>query len=227
MDFKQSTIGDIIESEKEMALTGAQRYGEYFINAAEFNALLNNFVKSIDDIEKFIFVAFLSQIRKNATLALLSSIRIHHVQAGMNLRQLLEAGAWAAYAMGNSEKGKFYEDGSNGILGVPKKLKVARDTWLTQNFQPKSEEIRRLKELINNSVAHSNIAYAFQNFEMSPKDNPGFHTPFFDFDDEYKVKTDLWFLANILMGLLDLIYGVNLNIKFFSLEMISFRSSKV
>lgn len=217
MEFKQATIGEIIDSEKEMALTGAQRYGKYFINAAEFNALLNNFIKSIDDPFKYIFVAFLSQVRLNATLALFSSVRLHHVQAGLNLRQLLESGAWAAYAMGNAEKEKFCEVDGNEILGVPERLKKARDAWLTTNFELKSEEIRRLKKIINDSVAHSNIVYAFQNFE-SKLSETGFHTPFFDFDDEYKVKSDLWFLANILLGLMDLFYGVNQQYKVFQLR---------
>ena len=217
MEFKQSTIGEIIDSEKEMVLTGAQRYGEYYINAGEFNALLNNFIKSIDDPGKYIFVAFLSQVRLNATLALFSSVRLHHVQAGLNLRHILESGAWAAYAMGNAENNKFYENDKDGILQVPKKLKEARDLWLTNNFQPKSDEIKRLKKIINESVAHSNIVYAFQNFETKISEY-GFHTPFFDFTDDYKVKCDLWFLANIILGLLDLFYGVNLQYKVFKLR---------
>lgn len=217
MGFKQSTIGDLIESENQMILHGAERYGEYFINASEFNNLLNNFIKSIDDPGKFIFVAFLSQVRKHHTLAHFSSVRLHHIQAGLNLRQVFEAGAWAAYAMAHEDKNKFCETDVNGILDVPKKLKEARDKWLDQNFKVKSDEIKQLKDLINRSVAHANIIYAFQNFKMKPADDPGFHTPFFDFDDEYRVKTDLWFIANTALGLIDLFYGVNLQYKVFRL----------
>jgi len=217
MEFKQSTIGDLIESEREMVLTGAERYGEYFINASEFNTLLNNFVKSIDDPSKFIFVAFLSQVRKHHTLALFSSVRLHHIQMGLNLRQVLEAGAWAAYAMAHEDRDRFCEADADGILHIPKRLKIARDNWLNQNFKIKSDEIKKLKELINESVAHANIVYAFQNFEMKPADDPGFHTPFFDFDDEYKVKNDLWFIANIALGLIDLFYGVNRQYRVFQL----------
>lgn len=36
MDFNQSTIGEILDSEREMVLRGAQRYGPYYINAFEF-----------------------------------------------------------------------------------------------------------------------------------------------------------------------------------------------
>ena len=37
MDFKQETIGDILDSEKEMVLHGAERFGAYFIHASEIN----------------------------------------------------------------------------------------------------------------------------------------------------------------------------------------------
>jgi hypothetical protein len=208
MEFKQSTIGDIIESEKEMALTGAKRYGDYFINASEFNNLLNNFIKSIDDPGKFICIAFLSQVKKHHTLALFSTVRLHHIQAMMNLRQVLEAGAWAAYAMAHEEQKYFCEE-KGELLDVPNKLEKARNKWLDKNFKIKSDEIKNFKGLINRSVAHSNIVYSFQNFKTRPIDNPGFDTPYFDFEDEYKIKSDLWFIANIALGLLDLFYGAN------------------
>lgn len=214
MIFKQATVGEIIESERDMILKGAELYGEFFVNASEFNDLLINFIKSIDDPSKFIFLAFLSQVRKHHTLALFSSVRLHHIQAGMNLRQVFEAGAWAGYAMASSDKNKFCEE-VGGSIAVPKRLKTARDTWLDQNFKPKSDEIKRLKELLNGSVAHSNIIYTFQNFEAKPANDPGFNLPFFDFFDEYRIKTDLWFVANTALGLLDMFYGINLQYKVF------------
>ena len=217
MEFKQTTIGDLIESEREMVLTGAERYGEYFINASEFNALLNNFVKSIDDPGKFIFVAFLSQVRKHHTLALFSAVRLHHIQCRLNLRQVLEAGAWAAYAMVHENRDRFCETDVEGILHIPERLKTARNNWLNQNFKIKSDKIKNLKKIINKSAAHANIIYTFQNFKAKPVDDPGFHTPFFDFDDDYKVKNDLWFIANIALDLMDLFYGVNQQYKVFQL----------
>ena len=215
MEFKDSTIGEILDSERDMVLKGAELYGDFFINASEFNDLLINFIKSIDDPAKFIFLAFLSQVRKHHTLALFSAVRLHHIQAGMNLRQVFEAGAWAAYAMGNAEENKFCEKDSNGIVQVPKRLQEGRNTWLDQNFKPKSDEIKKMKELLNSSVAHSNIVYTFQNFAAKPATDPGFNLSFFDFFDEYRVKTDLWSVANTALGLLDLFYGVNLQYKVF------------
>ena len=34
-------------------------------------------------------------------------------------------------------------------------------------------------------------------------------SPFFDFEDDYAVRTDLWRTGNIAISLLDLFYGVN------------------
>lgn len=64
-----------------------------------------------------------------------------------------------------------------------------------------------MKKLINSSTAHSNIIYAHNNFKFNEKLGK-FITPFFDTEDEYYVKTDLWQIANIIMGILDLFYGV-------------------
>ena len=215
MDFKQSTFGEIIESEREMILKGAELYEEFFINAFESNDLLITFIKSIDDLEKEIFLAFLSQVRKHNTLALFSSVRLHHNQAGMNLRQVLEAGTWSAYAIAHPDPDKFCEKDSSNILHVPKKLEKARNTWLDKNFKAGSDKIKKLKDLINNSVAHSNIIYSFQNFEVKPVNDPGFNLPFFDLYDEHKVKADLWLVANTSLMLIDLFYGVNLQYKTF------------
>ncbi len=115
MDFKQSTFGEIIDSERDMILTADKRYGAYYINASEFNILLNEFIKSVD-LDRFIFAIFLSQVKKHSTLALFSVVRLHHTQAMMDLRQVLEAGACASYAIANTESADFADVGENGVL---------------------------------------------------------------------------------------------------------------
>lgn len=207
MDFKQKTMGDIIDSERQMFLTAGDRYGEYFAHASAFNTLLNNFVKSVDDPEKFMFMAYLSSVKKHHTLALLSTVRLHSVQAGMDLRQVVEAGAWAAYALAFKEKARFCED-KDGVIEIPDRLQKARDAWLDQEFKAGSDALKTTKKLINKSFAHANLAYAFQHFKFLLREGK-FHTPFFDFEDDHHVKGHLWYGANIAMGLLDLFYGVN------------------
>jgi hypothetical protein len=211
MEFKQETIGDIINSESQMILNGQERYDNYFVNAVEFNDLFQGFIKSIAPTH-FIFAMFLAQIRKHLTLALFSAVRLHHIQAMMDLRQVLEAGACAAYAIANPEQEGFADIDEKGIANIPEKLTARRYKWLEENFQKGSDAIKNMKNLINNSTAHSNIVYAHNNFR-SDDSNKKYVTPFFDIEDDYLVKTDLWQIGNIAMGLMDLFYGVNQNVK--------------
>ncbi len=207
MEFKQDTIGDIIESESQMFLHGAERFGDYFINASEFNNLLQQFIKSVDP-DRFIFAMFLAQIRKHHLLAHFSTVRLHHIQAMMNLRQVLEAGSCAAYAIDNPDRAGFTDIDENGIADISQDITKKRYKWLEDNFKKGSDAIKNMKGTINNSTAHSNIVYAHNNFRFDG-DQGKFVTPFFDIEDDYLIKTDLWQIGNIAMGLMDLFYGVN------------------
>lgn len=207
MKFKQNTIGDIIESERQMILHGAERFGDYFINASEFNNLLQHFIKSVDP-DRFIFAMFLAQIRKHHLLAHFSVVRLHHIQAMMNLRQVLEAGSCAAYAIANPDQAGFADVDENGIIDPSQELTQKRYKWLEDNFKKGSDFIKNMKGTINKSTAHSNIVYAHKNFNFN-KDNGKFETPYFDIEDEYHVKIDLWMIGNVAMGLMDLFYAVN------------------
>lgn len=207
MEPKQDTIGDIIDSEKSMILDAAEKYGKFFVNASEINHLLNEFIKSVDP-DRYFFAIFLSQIKKHHTLALFSAVRLHHVQTGMNIRQVLEAGSWAAYAIANTEKEKFYVEEEDGSMSYPKKLKLQKNSWLDQNFSDGSEVIKRNVNNIGSTTAHSNIVYAQKNFKFNFESGI-FETPFFDYEDDFHVKTDLWYIANVGYGLMDLFYGIN------------------
>ena len=207
MEFKQDTIGDIITSEHEMVLHGTENYGDYFINASEFNNLLQGFIKSVDP-DYFIFAMFLAQIRKHNTLALFSATRLHHIQSMMCLRQVLESGSCAAYAIANPDQSGFADFDDNGIINPSQELTKKRYKWLEDNFKKGSDFMKNMKGEINNSAAHSNIVNAHNNFRYDGEKGK-FVTPFFDIKDSYLIKTDLWQIGNIAMGLMDLFYGIN------------------
>ncbi len=206
MDFKQTTFEEIINSEKDMILTAEERYGDYYINAYGLNILLGEFIKSIDP-DRYIFTMFLSQIKKHSILALFSTVRLHHVQAMMDLRQVLEAGSCAAYAIANPDQSGFADIGENGILDASQKLTGKRYKWLDEKYPTGSTAIHNMKGSINSSSAHSNIIYAHKNFNLNSEAGK-FETPFFDAEDEYLVKINLWTVGNIIMGLTDLFYGI-------------------
>ncbi|MEK7228316.1 MAG: hypothetical protein AAB681_03105 [Patescibacteria group bacterium] len=207
---KQDTLDDIIQSEYGLTANAAKKYGDYFTNALEFNELLQTFTESVD-ASRHIFAAFLSQVRKHLTLAILSTVRLHHIQTTMNVRQALEAGLCAAYAIANPEQEGFVLPDENGYLTAPQELIGKRNKWLEENFPKGPDAIKNLKGLINKNTAHANLIYAYQNFDFD-KESGKFHTPFFDIEKEHLVKTDLWEIANIAMGLMDLFYGIDKNI---------------
>jgi hypothetical protein len=208
MEIKQKTIGDILDSEREMFIRGEERYGQYFVNASAFNSLLNTgMIKSIDG-DRFLFAMFLSQVRKHHTLGLFSAIRLHRTQAMMNLRQVLEAGACAAYAIANTEPADFADKKEDGTLDASQKLTKKRYDWLDKNFPDGARAIKAMKDAINTLGAHASVITAHSNFEANSKAGR-FDTPFFDFEDEFGVRTDLWQIGNIALGLMDLFYGVN------------------
>jgi hypothetical protein len=205
MEIKQDTIGDILTTEHELVLHGETKYDKFAIHAAEANSLLSSFLKSIDP-DRFIFAIFLTQIKKHLLLAQFSALRLHQTQAGWNLRQALEAGSWAAYAIANTEKDKFYEVDENNYLKIPDRLKTAKNEWLEKEFIDGSNAIKRQIKNIGSTTAHANLIYAHNNFKFTGQN---FESPFFDFEDDYRVKTDLWQTANVAYGLMDLFFGVN------------------
>jgi len=109
------TLDEIIESERKMPLLAKTRYGEFYNNAVACSILLSNCIAKIDR-SRMMFLRFLALTKKHHMLALLSTVRLHRVQAMMNLRQVLEAGAAAAFAIANPEGHHFADVDEQGIL---------------------------------------------------------------------------------------------------------------
>lgn len=211
-DLKQSNLSEIIGTEHDLLIKAPEHYGEFFSHSIESYKLLQSFVLRIED-EAWLFIAFLAQLRKHNLLALLSSVRLHHVQAVMNLRQVLESGANAAYALGTPNSDDFAEATEEGILKLPKNLKNKRYKWLERNYPKGSSAIRSMKKVLQ-TYSHSNIVDAHRTFKYEEKDGTAkLETPYFDFKNEFQTKSNLWSIANISMGLMDLFYGINLNEK--------------
>jgi hypothetical protein len=205
VDLKQKTIGEIIDSERRLVLEAPERYGEYYTNALDASIFLTSFIKSLDP-DRFVFGRYYAWVKKHHLLALFSTVRLHQAQATMDLRQVLEAGCLAAYAIANPDPGLFVTEDKNGLLNSSPKLTGNAYKWLDQNYSQGSASLKEMKDNINASTAHANLVYTGANFEVV---DDGVSSPFFDFEDEYAVKTELWRIGNIAISLLDLFYGVN------------------
>lgn len=206
MDFTQTTIDDLIESEHLMLSTAPQRYGAYYTIAVDVSEFLFSAVKSVDR-DHAIFVRFLSQVKKHYLLAVFSTVRLHQIQAMMNLRQVLEAGACAAFAIANPDPAHFASTTPEGTLDASKAL-PATYKWLNEKFPQGSARIKAMKDNINSSSAHANIVNTQKNFRLADSGSE-FRIPFFDIDDAYFVRGDLLMASGIPLSLIKLFYGVS------------------
>jgi hypothetical protein len=207
MEIKQRTIAEIAETERLLLAHARERYPVYYPHALEASLFLSNFIKSVDP-DRSVFVMFLSQLKKHHTLALFSTVRLHQIQAKMNLRQVLEAGACAAFAIATPGDENFVDTDEQGILESSQALAKKRYDWLDKHYPAGSEAIKTMKANINESAAHANLVSTHRNFRFNVDDG-SFEAPFFDMEDEYFVKTDLWMISRIAVILMETFYGVN------------------
>jgi DNA-binding transcriptional regulator YiaG len=205
-DLQQNTIAQIIKREHQAVLTAPQRYGNYYDNAFGCSIFLTQFLKSIDP-DRWIFGSFLSQVKKHHTLALFSTVRLHKVQAMMDLRQALEAGACAAFAIANPNHNHFVDTDNFGILDPSEKLARKRYRWLREHYAAGSKAIEDIKKQINEVDAHANLINSHNNFQIEYEN--WFSAPFFDNEDDYFVKISLWKLGNAAIVLLYFFWEIN------------------
>ena len=59
MEKNEQTFEDIIAYEKQIIIDAHEKYGEFWGNSYGFVIFMNRFIKSIDDPNKFLFLAFL------------------------------------------------------------------------------------------------------------------------------------------------------------------------
>ena len=160
-------------------------------------------VEGIDADRSDIFGRLISLIKKHQLLAFLSALRLHHVQAMMNLRQVFEAGAAAAYCIANPKVEDFVDIDEFGIMDPAKELTSKRYKWLDENYAADSSWIKEQKKLINDQTAHANIISGNRGFCVVAE-GKGVSTPFFDIEDEAFVKIDLWQISSAAIRLMQL-----------------------
>jgi len=190
-----------------MVLTAPERFGEHYVVAQDCVLFATQFLKSLD-LDRWIFAKFQALAKKHLALALFSTVRLHKVQAMMDLRQAMEAGACAAYAIANPDHKDFVTADQHGILDPSQKLTGKRYKWLDQNYPNASKAIPEIKDKINASSAHATLISAYGMSEANVQEG-WFSEPFFDAEDAHFVRTDLWLVANATLTLLHVYNEVN------------------
>ena len=203
-------ITEISKTENEMVQDAKSINEEFFVHAQYAVDFAHSFLKKVDAVSLY-FMIFLSSFQKHIILAFLSAIRFHHIQTNFNLRFASETAAWGAFAIGNSDlekdKEKFALVDEDGIMNPNDDLKKKMYKWLDEKYPDGSVSFKRYKSQTNALSSHANIIDAHRTF--SGLVDGKFKTQFFDSSEDRHIKGDLWATANLIMGSLDLFYGVN------------------
>lgn len=221
--YLQSTLEQIIDSEHSMLIDAPARYGQHYTHARAATMYLSLCIASIEFDRTDMFGRLFSLIKKHHTLAFFSALRLHKVQAMMNLRQVLEGGASAAFAIANPEAHHFVDTDSFGILDPSQKLTKKRYRWLEDNYADKSKWIESTKGSINAATAHANVISGDKTFYVA-ESGAMVNVPFFDREDDYFVKVDLWLISSVAITLMDFFYGVAGNVAGGGHPVMEFRS---
>ena len=203
--YPQSTLEEIVASERSMFLDGESRYGRHFQHARAATMYLSLCVVMVEQDRSDTFGRLFSLTKKYHTLAFLSALRLHKVQAMLNLRQVLEAGAGAAYAIAHPDIRGFADIDAFGIMDPSQKLATKRYRWLDENYPDNSKRIVEIKDQINSQTAHANIVSADATFRESAD---VVDLPFFDTEHKDLVQADLRMISGAAISLMDLFYGV-------------------
>ena len=204
MTYPQSTLQELAESERQMVLEAEARFGKYWVEARASSIFLSRCIIAIDH-DRMHVGRFNAILKKHHLLAIMSAVRLHKSQAMWNLRQVLEAGAHAAFAIANPGDEHFFK-WENGLLVLPPKLPGKRYDWLAQNHKPFSDAIKAKKDMLNELQTYANVVAAHGVFRI---EGDQVQAPFFDVEDEYHVKLDLWLAAAVALDVMKLFREVN------------------
>ncbi len=199
------SIEDFSHIEHQMVGSAEERYGDYFTTARDVSLLLSNII-SWPTKDCDIFLRFLSQMKKSHTLSLMSLVRQHRIQAKMTLRYFLESTVHAAFSLVHVDTTNYFDTADK--KHDPQKASRAAYAWIGKHFKTHSDEIRRVKDLINEQTAHANVYNSCHNFEFVGGQDAAIYTTYFDFDDDHWLKVDLWECAQAGLVAADLILAI-------------------
>jgi hypothetical protein len=198
---------NLYSAEEHQKLVNAEeRYGNAFVNAYNTTIMLSNIMMwPIVDCD--LFIRFYSQMKKYHTLSLVSTVRLHRVQAKMDLRYFLESAVNAAFTLAHTDTQNYLDYAGNKINNAQKATSLAYK-WIEKAYAGHSKFIKDLKDEINGQTAHAHVVNSQHNFDFVPGPQAEIITSYFDFEDDTLVKLDLWLCAKAGLYAIDLILAV-------------------
>jgi hypothetical protein len=156
------------EHEKLLAAEGC--YGNAFVNAYNTMILLSNHIPwPVAPCQ--LFIRFYSQMKKYHTLSVISSVRLHQVQAKIDLRYFLESTVHAAYTLAHPDTTN-YLDHEKLKIGDARKATDLAHAWIEGTFPDHSAFIKDMKGQINQQTGHAHVVNSVHNFDFVPGEWP-------------------------------------------------------
>lgn len=197
------TLLDLSIEENEKIKNAKEKYGNVFEHASKLNNLLWNFLQECEP-ECYPFCSFLSSTQISLTLALLSIIREHDIQAKMIVRNALESAVLACYSLYKPNIANRYQefkDNPDKQATLHKRVIEKAYKWIEKEFSSHSDTVKFFKDMINSNYAHANIIMAQRGIISYNKE---IHLTFFDKPDPLMTIQGIWYVAHVTFGILDL-----------------------
>lgn len=227
-NYKEDSLEEIIESEKQIVIDAKEKFGMYYSHAVKVQYLLKTFIEDIISTNWYGSPAFIGQIKKHFTLALLSTLRLHDSQYQMNLRQMIEATSRAVFGIANSEKEHFFNKVEKGrAIKEGQKVSQEKYEWLEKNYSDFSGSLHGLKKLINRLGLHTGFATAHLslNADEAKKEDNNINRIFCYFDNsnhfnssDNHIKQNLTVVSSLALLIMHLIYEANLKDKYYKIQ---------
>jgi hypothetical protein len=190
--------------EHQKLLDAEDKYGNAFVNAYNASMMLSNIVMwPVNACD--LFIRFYSQVKKYHVLSMISTVRLHRIQAKMDLRYFLESTVHAAFTLAHTDT-KNYFDFDSRQINDSKNASSKAYKWIADTYPGYSKFIKDLTDDINRLTAHAHVVNSAHNFDYVP--GKEIITSYFDFEDDEWVKVDLWIGAKAGLNAIDLILAV-------------------
>lgn len=198
---------ELFSADEHQKLVDAERrYGNAFINAYNTTILVSN-IMMWPIIDCDLFVRFSSQMKKHHTLSIVSTVRLHRIQAKMDLRYFLESTANAAFALAHTDTQNYF-DLQNNRIGDAQKATLKAYKWLESTYPGHSNFMKDLKAEINEQTAHAHVVNSQHNCDFVRGKRAEIVTSYFDFENDELLRLDLWIGAKAGLHAVDLILSV-------------------
>lgn len=197
------SIYEFSEEENRLVRDAPKQFGNYFKLAKDTVDYSWGFIETIEP-QAYVFNAFLTQVNKSLSLALLSIVRMHTAQSFQVIRNAIESASLACFALCNPNENNFIRrDVSDpNKLYEKSKVKYKAYSWLDEKYPKYSKHLSMIKsDFINKFYAHSNLIDAKTNVLYG--DNKVYNTVFDDMTP-LTIRMQLVSLSNLTLLIIEL-----------------------